>query len=104
MSRFNRRFRRWHRKAFNTLALGVGRKAQLDPFIPIPELTVEVDYRTEYHQVWDKQANRFQDLELLYYKKATDPDRPYYWKLIDPSSVHSRDFPAASKKRRLSKV
>lgn len=83
----------------NAAALGIDVISEPDTFDPLPELEIKVHYRRHYHHVWDKQAKKLKEVKLLYVRKAIDPDKPEYWKLIDPWKVHGEEIWTGSKKR-----
>jgi len=104
MSKIRRKMKRYKglKRHANSLAAKAINKR--DPFKPIPELTREVEYKREYTEEWNKETGEFGLAEHLYVKLLTDPDKPKYWKEIDPSKVISKPFPTSSKKRYLYSV
>jgi len=104
MSNIKRKFKRMHKINPNKSVSKSILQDEVDNFKPIPELSVPIEYKTEYAKEWNKETGKFDMIKHLYVKKLTDPDKPEYWEEIDPSKVISKPFPASFKKRYLDRV
>ncbi|GAI22493.1 unnamed protein product [marine sediment metagenome] len=97
MSNIKRKFKRMHKVNSNKLVSKSMPQDEVDDFKPIPELSVPTEYKTEYTKEWNKETGEFEEVEHLYVKLLTDPDKPKYWEEIDPSQVIYKPFPASLK-------
>ncbi|MBA7635693.1 hypothetical protein ES703_43297 [subsurface metagenome] len=88
-----RRFRQ------NAEALGVEVKKEKDDFDPDPDLTVKTKYRREYKAEYNKKKRRVERVKYIYVRRLTDPDKPEFWKKLDPWTVHGEEIWAGSKTR-----
>lgn len=83
----------------NALALGIDIVDEEDTFEPVPELDIKVNFRRSYRKVWDNEAKRLIEVKHLSYKVVGDPDKPEYWKSVDPWKIHGEEIWTGSKKR-----
>ncbi|MBA7636559.1 hypothetical protein ES703_44179 [subsurface metagenome] len=90
----------WLRR-FKTVAplLGLEEVIEKDPFVAVPEKTVQVEYRREHTWEWDKERHRPVEKKRMYVKPLLADDSKANWVEIDSWSVHGEEYFCTSKRR-----